>query len=107
MQDNFDIRVVLDFSGGSHDSCLVSESIAIVERLLHASERSDLDSLTAEFRREIPIVAIDAAKYRIKKLAGHSLILTKAESGSIILTGLVGGLAVWVLSAEARQSPLA
>lgn len=104
MREKYDIEINLDISADSLDSNLISESLVIVEKILFDSELRDLQALASEFREDIPKVAAEAAKYRIQKLRGHALKLTNVSAGSIVLGGLVGGLAVWVLSATLGET---
>ena len=104
MKNPYDIKVDVDISADSLDARLICESLAVVEKLLFDSELRDLQALTLEFREDIPKIAAEAAKYRIKKLKGHALKLATISPGSIVLSGLVGGLAVWVLSATLGET---
>lgn len=68
---------------------------AAVERAAAAVERDEIEFLNQHFPEHA--APLDAARYRLQSYEGAAVVIERAESGSIILAGVLAGLAYWIL----------
>ena len=60
------------------------------------SEKKELDAIQREFS-DLPDVAFDAAKYRLKQYRYSAILIKELRPGSLVVAGCVAGVAIWVL----------
>ena len=60
------------------------------------SEKKELD-LIPTLLPDLPNVAFDAAKHRLKQYRYSSILIKELRPGSLIVAGCVAGVAIWVL----------
>ncbi|HUU89129.1 MAG TPA: hypothetical protein VMX17_15450 [Candidatus Glassbacteria bacterium] len=60
------------------------------------SEKNELDAIQKEFP-DLPDVAFDAAKYRLKQYRYSAILIKELRPGSLIVAGCAAGVAIWVL----------
>jgi hypothetical protein len=68
---------------------------ASVEQAASSVEREEIDFLDQQLPEYSGI--LDAVRYRVKKYQGSAVVLEGSTHGSIILTGVLVGLAYWLL----------
>jgi hypothetical protein len=91
------IHIKLQFrSARGVPASVVARILAIAEEEALRVESEDIEELASEIR-ELPHVAIDAARYRIQQYRGKCFHITSAGQGSIILLGAVAGISYFVL----------
>ncbi len=97
MEQIEDIRVVLKFhSNDKIPADLVARIISSVDSALKESEQADFETI----RREVPQVPREIIQAVEDGLQAHQfkgMYLETAETGSIILTGVVAATASWIL----------
>ena len=67
-----------------------------LNKAVYESENKELDTIQAEFR-ELPSVAFDAARYRLRQYRYDAILIKDLRPGSLIVAGAVAGVAIWVL----------
>ena len=67
-----------------------------INKSVFESEWRELDEIQFEFL-EIPPVVFDAARYRIKNYRYSAILIRELKPGSLVVTGVVAGLAIWIL----------
>jgi len=63
---------------------------------VYASEIKELDAIQKELSN-LPEVAFDAAKYRLKQYRYSAILIKELRPGSLVVAGCVAGVAIWVL----------
>ena len=67
------------------------------EAAVYFSELDDLIAPYFAYGDEVPLVVIDAMRFRLNGLKGKLLHIEHAANGSIILGGIVAAAALWLL----------
>ena len=75
---------------------LLVKSVSAVDNAILASELNDLRQLRKQLP-DLPTVALDAAEKRLGAYRGSGLLVERAESGSLVVIGVVAGLSIFVL----------
>lgn len=97
MSDNKDIRLDIQFKFEERlPAGFFARFIQIAEQAIYESELEDLFEVSVSYP-EISKVELDAVRYRMDHNWGRSLQIEDAYAGSIIISGLVSGLAYWIL----------
>jgi hypothetical protein len=109
--------VTLRFTGCENIPCgLISRVLTTVDDSFFALQREHLRAASADLatfarRRktpngpvDVPLVAVDAALHRLDRFRGRAFLVQKASSGSIILAGVAGALAYWILDKTIGES---
>lgn len=97
MSDNKDIRLDIHFKYEERlPAGFFARVIQIAEQAIYESELEDMFEISVAYP-EISKVELDAARYRMDHNWGRALQIEDAFAGSIIISGLVSGLAYWVL----------
>ena len=76
---------------------ILADIAALTEWATYEIERSELEYLKREFP-DIPAATYDAALFRLSRKAGHTLVITEAQGGSVVLGGSAVALAIWLLN---------
>ncbi len=91
-----DIGIHVRFSGRqSFPSALISDVLDIIDDAIFQTQKRDLEY--AKNNIELPELSLDAALHRIDNYHGVNFLLKGSNRGSLIITGIVAGLAFWVL----------
>jgi hypothetical protein len=77
------------------DAKILSQALDTLEVALYASDRRDIERITLEL--DLPTLAKDASLERLREHRNRRLLLTEARTGSLILEGVVAGVALFVL----------
>ena len=96
MNGEFGFRLVIRFNSETVPAIVLSKVVAAVEDVGFKAEVAELRDLR-HVDEDLPPVAFDAATYRMNELRGSAVTISGAREGSVILVGIVGGLAYWVL----------
>ena len=67
-----------------------------LNRAVYESENMELATIQAEFP-DLPSVAFDAARYRLRQYRYDSILIKDLRPGSLVIAGAVAGVAIWVL----------
>ncbi|MHC4720135.1 MAG: hypothetical protein ACYSYT_06640, partial [Planctomycetota bacterium] len=89
--------------GDYFPSALIEQTLSIIEDEIFNSEWEELGRLFSEFKEISPVVA-DACYERIRRSKGNSFLIKGSADGSIILIGLVAGLAFWIVKNTIGES---
>ncbi len=82
---------------------LVGEMLALLEESVFESDMAELEYIESEIAG-IPIFIRDAVHQRIQHYKDKNLLLKKAKEGSIVFTGSIPSVVVWVLSRIVKES---
>jgi hypothetical protein len=97
MEKNEDIAIVATFSGAPHyPAKLIGKTLDLIETGVFVTELDEVDALQKTFK-DVPNAIFDAVRWRVRTYQGATVHIENAGQGSIILGGLVAGVAVWVL----------
>ena len=96
------IRLRLGGEDTIHPKDLVS-ALDTLEVALYESDRRDIERAALKF--SIPPVIIDACLERLRGFRNDRIVLATAEPGSIVIGGLVAGVAYYVLQKTLGEIP--
>jgi len=99
MSEGLGIEVVLRLHQMGQEEIPYSVFRKIVDALnkaVYESENKELDTIQAEFP-QLPDVAFDAARYRLRKYRYDAILIKDLRPGSLVIAGAVAGVAIWVL----------
>ncbi|QDU88398.1 hypothetical protein Pla175_17740 [Pirellulimonas nuda] len=101
------VRVIVVFKG--HDSVPTDVVIGVIkdiERIAYKVERSVLDDSLSQCLQQkyLTSVEVDAIQYRFDAMKGASMMVRGTERGSLILTLVGGGAAIWLIKNTVGES---
>jgi len=91
-----DVFLEVRFVGTGFSASLVANVITAVEESAYQVAVREID----ELERSLPDVdsaVFDAMRYRANQYRGRAVTLHSAQSGSILLLGIIAGLSYWLL----------
>jgi hypothetical protein len=74
----------------------VAKTIERVDSVVLEQEVRELENLARDLD-DIPALALDAARHRLSVRSDEGVLFYSASQGSIVLCGVVAGLAAWIL----------
>ncbi|MFL6236247.1 MAG: hypothetical protein ACJ76N_24155 [Thermoanaerobaculia bacterium] len=95
MADNIGIEIRYEGREGFPADAVVA-TIERVEAVVREQESRQLETLARDLE-DLPSVAVDAARQRLRVHEGESVIFYSASEGSIVLLAAVAGLSAWLL----------
>ncbi len=75
---------------------LFRKIVDALNKAVYESENEELAIIQAEFP-DLPNVAFDAARYRLRQYRYDSILIKDLRQGSLVVVGAVAGVAIWVL----------
>jgi hypothetical protein len=92
-----DIGIEIRYEGreGFPADVLVA-TIERIEAVVRDQESRQLETLARDLE-DLPSVAVDATRQRLRAHEGESVIFYSASQGSIVLLGAIAGLSAWLL----------
>ncbi|GAB4261992.1 hypothetical protein [Deferrisoma sp.] len=99
MSEGLGIEIVLRLHQMGPEEIPYSVFRKIVDALnksVYESENKELSIIQDEFP-DLPSVAFDAARYRLRQYRYDSILIKDLRPGSLVIAGAVAGVAIWVL----------
>jgi hypothetical protein len=93
--DTIEIRVRY-VNSDSFPADAVAKTIEHLDSIVLEQEGRELETLARDLDG-IPALALDATRHRLSVHSGESILFYSASEGSIILCGVIAGLAAWIL----------
>ncbi len=104
MGEPMELSIRIQFEGGeAFPSSFIAQSLSVVEDEVFRLEYDELEEIF-KVLKDVPDSIKDACHERIQRHKGSSLLLEKASSGSIILSGVSTTLAYWVVENAVGES---